>query len=317
MRLNIKELRTQFGLSQQELSEQTGIPRDRIAGWERFGSQPKVKDHDILIKFFEDLKTNPKSNDVPVWIRKNRTKHNFTQEDLAKRLQITRDTIARWERGFTTPNKMEIKSLEALFNDQEPQNQNTNMDLNIKEYRIEFGLSQRQVSEATGIKSHLINAWEQGRGNPDYKEYQILKTYFEGLPKNEKSDAEWLRYNRKKFGFTQEELADNLQVTRATIVNWEKGKTTPNKMEKLSLQKLFQENKDELKKDLSKGIDTNEQTDTFDHVNRLLAKENETLKDENKRLVENINIHKDLVELLKQRVRALEKICEEHRIAYQ
>lgn len=52
MSLNIKELRTSRGLSQQKLSDETGIPKGRINGWEQLGSQPKKEDYDKLVNFF-------------------------------------------------------------------------------------------------------------------------------------------------------------------------------------------------------------------------------------------------------------------------
>lgn len=52
MSLNIKELRLSRGLSQQKLSDETGIPKGRINGWEQQGTQPKKDDYDKLIRFF-------------------------------------------------------------------------------------------------------------------------------------------------------------------------------------------------------------------------------------------------------------------------
>lgn len=42
--MNIKEIREYKGLTQSELSEQTGIPRDRIAKWEQGKGAPKMDD---------------------------------------------------------------------------------------------------------------------------------------------------------------------------------------------------------------------------------------------------------------------------------
>lgn len=35
----------------------------------------------------------------------------------------------------------------------------------------------------------------------------------------------WIRHKRKKFGLTQAELAILLDVSRQTVINWEKGHT--------------------------------------------------------------------------------------------
>lgn len=50
--MNIKELRLKSGLSQQELSDKTGIPKSRIGQWEIDKAKPKKDDYDTLNKFF-------------------------------------------------------------------------------------------------------------------------------------------------------------------------------------------------------------------------------------------------------------------------
>lgn len=55
--IDIKGLREEFKLSQQELSEKTGIPKGRINAWEQRGNQPKLTDFNILNTFFENLRS--------------------------------------------------------------------------------------------------------------------------------------------------------------------------------------------------------------------------------------------------------------------
>lgn len=50
--MNVKALREAHGLSQQQLSDLTGIPKGRINGWEQQGSKPKADDHNLLESFF-------------------------------------------------------------------------------------------------------------------------------------------------------------------------------------------------------------------------------------------------------------------------
>jgi predicted transcriptional regulator len=52
--MNIKDLRTNLGLSQQDLSDKTGIPRPRIAKWEEGKGNPKADDFRKLDKFFKE-----------------------------------------------------------------------------------------------------------------------------------------------------------------------------------------------------------------------------------------------------------------------
>lgn len=53
--MNVKELREKHGLSQQELSDKTGIPKGRINGWEQKGTKPKAEDSRILTAFFQKI----------------------------------------------------------------------------------------------------------------------------------------------------------------------------------------------------------------------------------------------------------------------
>lgn len=50
--MDVKSNRERLGLTQRELSERTGIPRDRIAAWERKAGKPKAADTAILEKIF-------------------------------------------------------------------------------------------------------------------------------------------------------------------------------------------------------------------------------------------------------------------------
>lgn len=53
--MNVKELREKNNLSQQELADNTGIPKDRIAKWEQGKGKPKAADSKILDKFFKEF----------------------------------------------------------------------------------------------------------------------------------------------------------------------------------------------------------------------------------------------------------------------
>ena len=57
---------------------------------------------------------------------------------------------------------------------------------------------------------------------------------------------EQIRKYRKQFGFSQEELADKIYVSRQTISNWENGKSYPDIENLLILSTLFHISIDEL-----------------------------------------------------------------------
>ncbi len=48
-------------------------------------------------------------------IRKLRTKHGLSQDELADRLFVTRQAISRWENGETVPNTEALKLLSRVF----------------------------------------------------------------------------------------------------------------------------------------------------------------------------------------------------------
>ena len=52
------------------------------------------------------------TKDVLLELRK---KNGWTQEELAERLYVTRQAVARWESGETTPNIETLKSLSRLY----------------------------------------------------------------------------------------------------------------------------------------------------------------------------------------------------------
>lgn len=56
-KIDIKKLREEKGLSQQELADLTAIPKGRINAWEQRGAQPKTEDYLHLTKFFNEYKS--------------------------------------------------------------------------------------------------------------------------------------------------------------------------------------------------------------------------------------------------------------------
>lgn len=61
--MNIKALREKKNITQEELSEKTGIPRARIAKWEQGKGNPKVEDLRVLENFFTEEKKVQKVED--------------------------------------------------------------------------------------------------------------------------------------------------------------------------------------------------------------------------------------------------------------
>jgi transcriptional regulator with XRE-family HTH domain len=66
MEINIKELRVQKGLSQQQMADLIGVPKDRLAKWEQRNIVPKVEDYEKIKSLDMDKFTQSKSNHIEI-----------------------------------------------------------------------------------------------------------------------------------------------------------------------------------------------------------------------------------------------------------
>jgi transcriptional regulator with XRE-family HTH domain len=80
--MNIKELRTKHGLSQQDLAVKTGIPRPRIAKWEEGKGSPKREDSQTLDKFFATLENIVSEEHTQVVEESGNVYENITSKTL-------------------------------------------------------------------------------------------------------------------------------------------------------------------------------------------------------------------------------------------
>lgn len=60
-----------------------------------------------------------------------------------------------------------------------------------------------------------------------------------------------IKFFRKNLNMTQEQLAEELNVTRQTVAKWESGEVTPNITDCANMAKIFQITVDDLIKDMS------------------------------------------------------------------
>ncbi len=63
--INLKALREQKELSQQELADAIGVPKSRLAKWEERGKIPKKEDYDLVHNYFKD-KISQTKNTEPI-----------------------------------------------------------------------------------------------------------------------------------------------------------------------------------------------------------------------------------------------------------
>ena len=124
--------------------------------------------------------------------------------------------------------------------------------------RIKNGLSQNEVADKLGYTIQSISQWENGKSFPSLtiwsKYASILKVDLNGflLEKEQKEDSiceelkfnidvfsRKLKYLRKKNNYTQSQLASILNISKKTIISYEKGLSTPNKEQFIALCNLY------------------------------------------------------------------------------
>lgn len=81
--MNIKELREKKKLSQQELADAVGIPRDRIGKWEQGKGNPKTDDYKKLEAFFGEFVPEKET------IREVALEKDLTLRSLARTIELS------------------------------------------------------------------------------------------------------------------------------------------------------------------------------------------------------------------------------------
>lgn len=124
--------------------------------------------------------------------------------------------------------------------------------------RIEIGLSQKDIAEKLGYSVQSVSQWENGKSFPALSSWgkyaSLLNVDLNGflLEKKQKQDnlcndlkfssdvfSRRLKYLRKKNNYNQGQLATILNVSKHSIIAYEKGLSTPNKEQFIALCNLF------------------------------------------------------------------------------
>lgn len=122
--MNVKELRERYNLTQHQLADDTGIPRDRIAKWEQEKGSPKFEDKTILERYFA-IKKNQlnlslehrdnehiiKSLKIGVQLTKHLRTTKNTWESASKILDIPAISIQLFEKGLADYNTEHAKKI--------------------------------------------------------------------------------------------------------------------------------------------------------------------------------------------------------------
>lgn len=98
-------------------------------------------------------------------------------------------------------------------------------DLDIKQLRADFGLTQAELAKLVAVDPKTIQNWENGKTIPEGR-YAQIREIFRSLKPSQFKKVD-VRAVREKLNLKQEELATMLGVHLRTIQNWESGTKIP------------------------------------------------------------------------------------------
>jgi transcriptional regulator with XRE-family HTH domain len=115
---HIRKRRVDLGLLQRQAAELLRVTASTLTNWERQRSNPALPAMPAIIRF---LGYNPLPEGVTLAgkLKRYRLTRGTTQKALANRLAVDPCTLARWERGDTTPGGLYRKLVEKLLSEKQ------------------------------------------------------------------------------------------------------------------------------------------------------------------------------------------------------
>ncbi len=113
---HLKRRRIELGLLQRELAKQLGVGEWALRHWERNTTAPAIRFVSRIIAFLGyDPYPVPKS--LPDRLRAARRRQGISRRELARRLGLDEETLARWERGTRQPRGKYLTLVERFLGD--------------------------------------------------------------------------------------------------------------------------------------------------------------------------------------------------------
>ena len=181
-------------------------------------------------------------------IKKYRTEMNLSQEELAEKIYVTRQSVSNWENGKTYPDIHSLLLLSSLFSislDQLVKGDIEIMKEEIKKEEIakmnRYGRIYAIMLVATVVSATPLFMWLERWAFLPWGIIFSIMIYFS-------LKVDKIKKYRTEMDLSQEELAEKIYVTRQSISNWENGKTYPDIHSLLLLSSLFGISLDQLVK---------------------------------------------------------------------
>lgn len=124
--LKLKKLRIQNKITQEQLAKKLGVARTTITNYETGESKPDIETLKKIAEYFnctiDDLLNTSLDNEPNLNInfvnklKEYRKLNNYTQFDLAQKLNLKQTTISKWERDKSIPDIYIIHRIANIFN---------------------------------------------------------------------------------------------------------------------------------------------------------------------------------------------------------
>lgn len=263
----LKKLRRSRGLTQDQLAAIIGVERSSVGKYESTNTIPSIDVLNAIADHFEVsidylLGRNDDTihiNDKIYRIRNARVSKNLTQQELAKLLGVSRSTIAMWETNASQPNNemlvgladyLEV-SVDYLLGRTDGAFKGIHMN-RISELRKLHKLSQATLGELVGAAQNTVCNWELGKREPDFETASKLASIFNvsidyilGYTGGDMFQIQ-LKKLREKQGWSQQKLAELLNIRQSTVAMWENGTNKPTYATLTVLSDIFGVSLDEL-----------------------------------------------------------------------
>ncbi|MFM7232377.1 MAG: helix-turn-helix domain-containing protein [bacterium] len=197
---HLRRRRVDLGLLQRTVAERLGVREETVALWEKGLARPLPRHYPGVVQFLGYDPEVP-SDALADRLRSSRRRLGLTQAELATRTGLDEGSVCRWESGGRQPSRGMLNRLEAILTALErgsggdggaesterelpalsffdrtrwrrkpptelTHGQPTSLGDEIRQRRLELGLSQKQLGARIGVGRATIYRWERGEAHP-------------------------------------------------------------------------------------------------------------------------------------------------------
>ena len=245
----VKEMRREL----RDLRKTVDALREQVEVLEEY----RRKQMDVPPAPEEDVESSRVTKRTLTSIRK---KFGLAQDELAELLDVAPGTVSQWERGETKPrdrSKARIITLREMGKEKVDrilgrEDAEHEWDGNrLRQIREQQGFTQAEMADVLDVSPNTVSGWESGRIQPTGKNRQKIRELEEKSPggvAKQEFDGTELREFREQSDLSRADVADLLDVSYASVQNWESGDTNPQGENLRKIRKLLDKSPEEMKR---------------------------------------------------------------------